>query len=429
MDKLNVLLLGGGGREHALAWKIAQSELLNKLYIAPGNGGTWQHGINLNFSETDFPAIKDAILTHDVKLLVIGPEGPLVKGIREYIACDSATEHVRIIGPGRDGAKLEGSKSFSKEFMKRHKIPTARYRHFASDQLAEAKEFLSEFKPPFVLKADGLAAGKGVLIIDDIKEARLALEDILKGGKFGAAGSTVVIEEFLSGIELSVFLLTDGKSYITLPAAKDYKRIGEGDTGLNTGGMGSISPVKFADEAFMKKVDELISKPTILGLQKDKIDYTGFVFIGLMNLNGEPQVIEYNCRMGDPETESVMPRITSDFLEMLWNCGGRELGKSALKVDPRTVASVMVVSGGYPEEYEKGKYISGLENVNESIIFQSGTKITDGLLYTNGGRVLTVTSYGDSLDQALEKSYCQLNHIFFEKINYRKDIGFDLIEN
>lgn len=428
MDKLNVLLLGSGGREHALAWKMAQSDLLNQLYIAPGNGGTRLHGINLEFSETDFPAIKSAILEKDIHLLIIGPEAPLVKGIREYIACDSATEHVRIIGPGRSGAKLEGSKSFSKEFMKKHKIPTARYGHFSSNQLAKAKEFLTSFQPPYVLKADGLAGGKGVLILEDLKEAKNALEEILKGGKFGSAGSTVVIEEFLDGIELSVFLLTDGKSYITLPAAKDYKRIGVGDTGLNTGGMGSISPVTFADEAFMKKVDDLISKPTIRGLKKDKIDYVGFIFIGLMNVNGNPQVIEYNCRLGDPETESVMPRIQSDFLDLMWKCGGGELENAILEIDPRTVVSVMAVSGGYPEIYETEKVISGLENVNESFVFHAGTKLNENLLLTNGGRVLTVTSYGETLSKALETSYSQLNKIYFEGMYFRRDIGFDLLD-
>ena len=342
MEKLNVLLLGSGGREHAIAWKIAQSEKLGKLFIAPGNGGTRLIGQNLNIRETDFPAVKAAIIEHDVQLLIVGPEAPLVKGIREYIESDSDTENVLIIGPGKQGAKLEGSKAFSKEFMEKHQIPTARYGRFNINQIAAAKSFLNSMEPPYVLKADGLAGGKGVLILDDLDKAKSAIDEMLKGGKFGVAGDVIVIEEFLKGIELSVFVLTDGKTYLHLPSAKDYKRIGEGDTGLNTGGMGSISPVPFADETFLTKVNDRIIKPTIDGLKKDGIDYLGFIFVGLMNVNGDPFVIEYNCRMGDPETESIMPRIKSDFLEALIKCGERNLTEVELEVYPDSVASIML---------------------------------------------------------------------------------------
>ncbi|MEZ4721458.1 MAG: phosphoribosylamine--glycine ligase [Flavobacteriales bacterium] len=424
---MNVLLLGGGGREHALAWKIAQSPQLGRLWVAPGNAGTLSVAENLNISETDFLAIKQVILDNDVHMLVVGPEAPLVKGIREYIECDSDTEHVKIVGPGREGAKLEGSKSFSKDFMHRHKIPTAKYGKFNAKDLDSAKAFLDSLNPPYVLKADGLAGGKGVLIIDDIDEAKKSLEEMLVGGKFGAASTTVVIEEFLKGIELSVFILTDGKTYVLLPEAKDYKRIGVGDTGLNTGGMGSISPVPFANEAFMQKVKDRIIEPSVNGLKKDRIPYNGFLFIGLMNCDGDPYVIEYNCRMGDPETESVIPRIDSDLVSLLAKCADGELENAQIEVNPETVTSIMLVSGGYPENYEKGKQIYGLENVNGSLIFHAGTMVNqEGAVVTNGGRVMTVTSYGDDIQSALNQSYSETQKLYFEGMYFRNDIGFDL---
>lgn len=429
MKQLNVLLLGGGGREHAIAWKLAQSKFLNTLYIAPGNAGTALVGINLQIGETNFPEVKRTIIEHQIDLLVVGPEAPLVKGLRDYIESDVDTEHVRIIGPGKVGAQLEGSKSFSKEFMKRHEIPTAKYGTFGASDLDKAKAFLLDMEPPYVLKADGLAGGKGVLILDDLKAANLALEEMLVKSKFGTASETVVIEEFLDGIELSAFVLTDGETYLNLPAAKDYKRIGEGDTGLNTGGMGSISPVPFADDAFMKKVDERVVRPTIRGLKNDGIPYNGFLFIGLMNVKGDPYVVEYNVRMGDPETESIMPRIDSDFLELLWNCAGSNLASCELHVSSNSVASVMVVSGGYPEGYEKGKLIYGTQSIEKSIVFHAGTKVEQGQLVTNGGRVLTVTSFGSDINQALSTSYEELKKLGFEGMYYRTDLGFDLQTN
>ena len=426
MKKLRVLLLGGGGREHAVAWKISQSEMLDQLFVAPGNGGTQEVASNLAFSETDFEALKSVLLDHKIDLVVVGPEAPLVLGVREFIEQDAEIAHVKIVGPGKVGAQLEGSKSFSKQFMKRHNIPTARFGEFNASQLDEAVKFLDSFNPPYVIKADGLAAGKGVLIIDDKQEAADSLKEMLLDGKFGDAGTKVVIEEFLSGIELSVFVLTDGKDYVILPEAKDYKRIGEGDQGLNTGGMGSISPVSFAKGAFMDKVVDRIVKPTVNGLKKEGIPYNGFIFIGLMNVNGEPQVIEYNCRLGDPETESVMPRIKSDFLNVLWNCGRGEIAGSELLIDDRTAACVMAVSGGYPENYEKGKEIRGLSNVDGTLVFHAGTKSNDGKIITSGGRVIAFTSLAENLEDALSKTYESLLKIDFEKMYYRKDIGFDL---
>ncbi len=426
MNKLRVLLLGGGGREHAIAWKIAQSEMLDQLFVAPGNGGTKQIATNLSFSETDFEALKVALLDHKIDLVVVGPEAPLVRGVREFIEGDASINHVKIVGPGKEGAQLEGSKSFSKQFMERHNIPTARFGEFEASQLEDAVLFLDTFNPPYVLKADGLAAGKGVLIIDDKQKAADALKEMLVDGKFGEAGSKVVIEEFLSGIELSVFVLTDGKSYVILPEAKDYKRIGEGDKGLNTGGMGSISPVSFAKGEFMSKVEERVIKPTVNGLAKEGIPYNGFMFIGLMNVDGDPQVIEYNCRMGDPETESVMPRIKSDFLRVLWNCGKGEIAGSELVIDDRTAACVMLVSGGYPESYEKGKEIKGLDKVEHTLVFHAGTKEENGGIITSGGRVIAFTSLEESLEGALSKTYSTLSNIKFDKMYYRKDIGFDL---
>lgn len=426
MNKLRVLLLGGGGREHAIAWKISQSELLDHLFVAPGNGGTAEVATNLDFSETDFNALKSALLEHKIDLVVVGPEAPLVMGVREFIEEDSAINHVKIVGPGMVGAQLEGSKSFSKQFMQRHTIPTARFGEFDAEQLNDAIRFLDGFKPPYVLKADGLAAGKGVLIIDDKQEAARALHEMLLDGKFGKASSKVVIEEFLEGIELSVFVLTDGSDFVILPEAKDYKRIGEGDKGLNTGGMGSISPVPFAQGSFMEKVVERIVEPTINGLAQEGIPYNGFVFIGLMNVNGEPQVIEYNCRMGDPETESVIPRIKSDLLELLWNCGSSKLAGSEIVIDQRTAACVMVVSGGYPENYEKNKLITGLDRVKESFVFQAGTKSVGSEIRSSGGRVIAITSLAENLDDALSMTYKSLSNIDFENMYFRKDIGFDL---
>ncbi len=426
MNKLRVLLLGGGGREHAIAWKISQSELLDHLFVAPGNGGTAEVATNLDFSETDFNALKSALLEHKIDLVVVGPEAPLVMGVREFIEEDSAINHVKIVGPGMVGAQLEGSKSFSKRFMQRHSIPTARFGEFDAEQLNDAIRFLDGFNPPYVLKADGLAAGKGVLIIDDKQEAARALHEMLLDGKFGKASSKVVIEEFLEGIELSVFVLTDGSDYVILPEAKDYKRIGEGDKGLNTGGMGSISPVPFAQGSFMEKVVERIIEPTINGLAQEGIPYNGFVFIGLMNVNGEPQVIEYNCRMGDPETESVIPRIKSDLLELLWNCGNSTLAGSEIVIDQRTAACVMVVSGGYPENYEKNKLITGLDSVKESFVFQAGTKLVGSEIRSSGGRVIAITSLAENLDAALSMTYKRLSNIDFENMYFRKDIGFDL---
>lgn len=425
-EKINVLILGGGGREHAIAWKVCQSSSLNKLFVAPGNAGTQVVAINLDIKETDFPAIKSAIIEHNIHLLIVGPEAPLVKGIREYIESDLETENVRIIGPSRAGAKLEGSKSYSKDFMQRHSIPTARYGKFNRDSIQSAKEFLSTMEAPYVLKADGLAGGKGVLILEDLKEAYQALEAMLKDGKFGNAGESIVIEEFLEGIELSVFLLTDGNEYVLFPSAKDYKRIGEGDTGLNTGGMGSICPVPFADAEFMNKVKDRVINPTINGLRSEGVEYVGFIFIGLMNVGGDPYVIEYNCRMGDPETESVMPRIKSDLLPILWQCAGKELEEQTLEEIDQVVASVMLVSGGYPEAYEKGKFIYGLNQVENSIVFHAGTKISEEHVVTNGGRVLTLTAFGQDLNQALSAAYNDAQKVSFEAVYYRRDLGFDL---
>lgn len=424
--KLNVLLIGGGGREHAIAWKIAQSVHLNHLFIAPGNAGTASLGTNLAIRDTDFPALKEAVTDHNIDLIVVGPEAPLVKGIREYFECDSATEHVKIVGPGRQGAMLEGSKSFSKQFMKKYEIPTAKYGRFTSAEMEDALKFLDKMNAPFVLKADGLAGGKGVLILDDLEEAKKATKLMLQGEKFGSAGEVVVIEEFLKGIELSCFVLTDGEHFISLPNAKDYKRIGEGDTGLNTGGMGSISPVPFADAGFMKKVQDRIIQPTIDGLKSSNIPYNGFIFFGLMSVDGNPFVIEYNCRMGDPETESIMPRINSDLLELLWKCGSETLRDAEINISDQSCASVMLVSGGYPESYEKGKIIEGLDAVS-TIVFHAGTAVDDSRVVTSGGRVMTLTAIGDDHQSALAKCYEQCANIRFEGMYFRSDLGFDLI--
>lgn len=422
---MNVLLIGSGGREHALAWKMAQSKKLDKLFIAPGNAGTAHVGINVNIKTTDFENLGKFCLENHVSMVIVGPEEPLVKGITDYFLSTPSLKEILIIGPAKLGATLEGSKDFAKEFMMRHNIPTARYKSFSKETLADAVSFLKTLEPPYVLKADGLAAGKGVVILSDIKEAENELKEMFSG-KFGDAGNKVVIEEFLSGIEVSVFALTDGESYIILPEAKDYKRVGEGDTGLNTGGMGSISPVPFADKVFMQKVEERIVKPTIDGLKKENIPYCGFVFFGLIKVKNEPYVIEYNVRMGDPETEVVMPRIQSDLIEMFESVATKNLKSYELKVDPRTAAAVMLVSGGYPGAYVNGKEIHNLEQVSGSIVFHAGTKQDGNTIVTNGGRVLAVTSYGNSIQEAIGKSNNYANIIKFDGKHFRNDIGFDL---
>lgn len=422
---MNVLILGSGGREHALAWKIAQSEKLSKLYIAPGNAGTDQLGTNLPISAEDFPAVKEAVLNNNIDLVIVGPEAPLVAGIHDFFLEDEQLKKIPVIGPTKEAAQLEGSKDFAKLFMQKYRIPTGDFRTFFDYTMHEGQKYLEKIKPPYVLKADGLAAGKGVLILDDLQEAQEELEKMIKG-KFGQASRKVVVEEFLSGVEISVFILTDGKGYVILPEAKDYKRIGEGDTGLNTGGMGAVSPVPFADKAFMDKVENRIIKPTIEGLRRDGIHYKGFIFFGLISVDGDPYVIEYNVRMGDPEAEVVLPRIKSDLLDLLAAAGENRLEKEAIETDPQTVTTVMLVSGGYPGSYEKGKVITGTEKVDDSIVFHAGTKRSDNDIVTNGGRVIAISSYGENMQEALEKSYRNSEKIEFEKKNYRKDIGFDL---
>ncbi len=424
----NILLLGSGGREHAIAWKLKQSSKLNKLFIAPGNAGTAQCGINLNCKATDFEAIKSFVLSNEITMVIVGPEDPLVAGIHDFFLADTQLKNIPVIGPQKLAAQLEGSKDFAKAFMIRHNIPTAKYKTFSLENLNDGFSFLETLKAPYVLKADGLAAGKGVLILHALEEAKAELSNMIANAKFGKASAKVVIEEFLKGIELSVFVLTDGKSYKMLPAAKDYKRIGEGDTGLNTGGMGAVSPVPFADEKFLKKVEERIVKPTISGFVKDHMPYKGFVFIGLMNDHGEPSVIEYNVRMGDPETEVVIPRIKSDLLDLFEGVATQTLDAKNIKIDERFATTVMLVSKGYPEDYEKGKTIKGLDKVAGSMAFHAGTNFgkNNTEILTNGGRVIAITSYGNTMDEALKKSFQNAETINYEGKYYRKDIGEDL---
>lgn len=423
---MNILILGSGGREHTFAHQISKSRNCDKLFVAPGNAGTSIIAVNVPISVTDFEAIKNFALKENIKMLVVGPEDPLVLGIQDFFAEDEHLKDILVIGPSKRGALLEGSKERAKEFMAMYNIPTAAYESFTAKSVEAGKKFLETLNPPYVLKADGLAAGKGVLILQDLNEAKTELDNMLTHKKFGKASATVVIEEFLDGIELSVFVLTDGKNYCILPNAKDYKRIGEGDTGLNTGGMGAISPVPFADREFMGKVEERIIKPTIKGLNKEEIVYTGFVFIGLIKVGNEPYVIEYNVRMGDPETEVVLPRITSDFVEVLQKAAEGKLGEVHLEIDERAAATVMLVSGGYPEAYEKGKVVSGLEKIKGSLIFHAGTIEESGSVKTNGGRVLAITSFGEDYKKALKKSYLNAEKLHFDKMYFRKDLGFDL---
>ncbi len=424
---MNILILGSGGREHALAWKLNRSPMPNKLFIAPGNGGTSRIGHNIPIGVKDFQSIKELVLGERIQMVVVGPEDPLVNGIHDFFLADSELKHIPVIGPQKKAAMLEGSKEFAKEFMMRHQIPTARYESFTARTIERGYEFLTTLEPPYVLKADGLAAGKGVVILNTLQEAITELDSMLLEEKFGNASTTVVIEEFLDGIELSVFVLTDGKNYKVLPTAKDYKRIGEGDTGLNTGGMGAISPVPFADKEFMDKIEEQIVKPTVEGLKMDNLPYKGFIFIGLIKVGNDPKVIEYNVRLGDPETEVVIPRIKNDLVEIFKAIGNQTLDTITLDLDERTAATVMTVSGGYPGSYAKGKQIHGIDNITDSLVFHAGTTLsTEGQVITNGGRVMAITSFGKDFKEALKTSYKNVEKLSFEGMNYRKDIGFDL---
>jgi phosphoribosylamine--glycine ligase len=423
---MNILILGSGGREHTFAWKIAQSNTCENLYVAPGNSGTAEVATNVNIGVTDFEAIKALVLDKQIDMVVVGPEDPLVKGVHDYFLNDDAIKHISVIGPQKAAAELEGSKEFAKEFLYRHNIPTAAYESFTKNTVENGYAFLETLKPPYVLKADGLAAGKGVVILNDIDEAKAELKSMLVDAKFGDASTKVVIEEFLDGIELSCFVLTDGTHYKVLPTAKDYKRIGEGDTGLNTGGMGAVSPVPFATDDFLNKIEERIVKPTVEGLKKDNLPYVGFIFIGLIKVGDDPKVIEYNVRMGDPETEVVFPRLKNNLVEILQAMANGTLNKIDIEIDNRAATTVMLVSGGYPEAYEKGKEITGVEHIKDSIPFHAGAQLQDGKIVTSGGRVMAITSYGNSYQEAIKKSYQSIEKLHFDKMNYRKDIGFDL---
>jgi len=422
---MNILILGSGGREHALAWKLKKSKKVTKIYIGPGNAGTSLTGTNLPLDPENFQDVRKAVLDNNIGMVIVGPEAPLVAGITDFFGEDDLLKEIPVIGPDRSAARLEGSKDFAKDFLTRHKIPTAAYRSFDSTTVNEASDFLSSFKPPYVIKADGLAAGKGVVILNDIKDAEREVRSMLDG-KFGSAGNKVVIEQYLKGIEVSVFIVTDGKSYKLLPEAKDYKRVGAGDTGLNTGGMGAVSPVPFATSEFMARVRERIIDPTMKGLAADGIVYKGFIFFGLMNVDGDPYVIEYNARLGDPETEVTVPRIKSDLFELMEGVAQGNLSERILETDDRYVTTVMITSGGYPGHYEKGKEISGIDRTEDCVLFHSGTRISDGRMVTSGGRVLAVSAWGRNMEEALRGSYKNARHISFEKMYYRTDIGFDL---
>lgn len=425
-SKMNILILGAGGREHTLAWKLNQSPKLDTLFVAPGNAGTAEIATNIPIGVNDFESIRELVISEKINMVIVGPEDPLVNGVHDFFLADADLRHVPVIGPQKAAAALEGSKQFAKEFMMRHQIPTAAYKSFTAETLDKGYTFLETLTPPYVLKADGLAAGKGVLILNDLQEAKKELKTMLVDAKFGKASTTVVIEEFLDGIELSCFVLTDGKKFKVLPTAKDYKRIGEGETGLNTGGMGAISPVPFADKAFMVKVLERIVKPTVEGFKKDNLPYKGFVFIGLIKVGDDPKVIEYNVRLGDPETEVVIPRIKNDLVEIFQAVANQTLGHIDLQIDERTASTVMAVSGGYPEAYTKGMEITGFDAIEDAVVFHAGTELTEGKVLTNGGRVLAVTAFGTDFKEALEKSYKNMEKLQFNKMYYRKDLGFDL---
>jgi len=423
---MNILILGSGGREHTIAWKIAQSPKCKNLFVAPGNSGTSEIATNVPLSVTDFEAIKDVVLKNDIKMVIVGPEDPLVLGVHDFFLEDEQLKNVAVIGPQKAAAELEGSKEFAKEFLFRHNIPTAAYQSFDANTVEAGCDFLDTLKPPYVLKADGLAAGKGVLILNDLEEAKTELRAMLVDAKFGTASTKVVIEEFLDGIELSCFVLTDGENYKILPTAKDYKRIGEGDTGLNTGGMGAVSPVPFADNEFMSKIKERVVIPTINGLKKDNLPYKGFVFIGLIKVGNDPFVIEYNVRLGDPETEVVLPRLKNDLVDVFQAVANQTLNEITIEIDDRAATTIMLVSGGYPEAYEKGKEITGLENIEGSLVFHAGANVKEGKVVTSGGRVMAITSFGKTYQEAIKKSYQNIDKLHFDKMNYRKDIGFDL---